>query len=82
MDNARILIKVNGRAVLLIVATRGMTITEFAEKAGMNKQHVVRLVKGEKLTTPETAKRIQRALAPAQWHDLFALASTGTEAQK
>ena len=82
MDGARILIRVNGRTVLEILAIRNMNVQDLAEKTGLDYTHTLRLVKGEKYTTPGTAKRIQKALAPAQWHDLFALASTGTNSDE
>ena len=76
---ARISIRLRGNVVMVVIAARGWNVKELAEKAGLHPDHVERRLRGETHTTPETAKRIQRALAPAQWHDLFALASTGTE---
>ena len=82
--SVRIRIRINKDAMMLLMAMRGITITTLAGKAGLSQSHTIRIFEGTKYTTPETAKRIQRALAthrhgtPA-WEQLFALASTGTE---
>jgi transcriptional regulator with XRE-family HTH domain len=75
-------VKLNQAAVLWAIAKRNMSQNMLADRAGISSSYISQIIRGTRNPSPLTRQKIQDALQPLTFDDIFIIEENGNAAEE